>query len=246
MSINFSQMFFIKKLITSLILPPGILIVIFIIIFFLAQKKYFIRWFSISVAFFIYLLSIEPMSDLLLHQLEKEFSIPQKIEGEAIVILGGGTYISGALSEDTINRLLTGYALHKKTKLPIILSGGNIEGKLTDSKAMHNTLQEIGVEGKYLIEENKSRDTHENAFYTFEICKKRGFKKIILVTSGYHMKRAVKNFNKTGMEVLPYPADSKFSGTYNKYSFLPKLGTFNISIKVIREFIALLVLYFQS
>jgi len=234
-------MFFLKKFITSLILPPGILIVIFLLISMLEKKRKFIRFLALFSALFVYLISIEPVKDMLLFPLEKSYSVSEKLNADAIVILGGGVYSSGSFTEDTSNRLITGYMVYKKTKLPVIVSGGALEGKISDAGAMAEMLKELGVEHSKIIEENKSKDTSQNASYVAEICKEKSFKKVILVTSAYHMKRAVKIFKQRGLEVLPYPADFKRSNHYNVYSFLPKFSNFALSSKAIREYIALLV-----
>jgi len=235
-------MFFLKKLATSLILPPGFFIVIFLMIFILVKKYKLLRFISIFMAFFIYSISIEPVKDFLITPLEKPYSQPLELKGDVIVILGGGVYNSGSLKEDTVNRLLEGYMLYKKIKTPIILSGGNIEGKTGEANIMARILKELGVNEKFIIEENTSRDTSENAKYVAKICKKKDFRKIILVTSGYHMKRAVIFFKDKGFEVVPYPVDFKRDGNYTVYSFLPKFSSFVNSTKAIREYLALLIL----
>ncbi|ACI20824.1 YdcF family protein [Thermodesulfovibrio yellowstonii] len=234
-------MFFLKKVITSLILPPGILIIIFLLIALLEKRRNFIRYLAFFSALLVYLISIEPVKDLLLYPLEKSYSVSEKLDADAIVILGGGVYSWASFPEDSSNRLFTGYLVYRKTKLPIIVSGGAVEGKISDSAAMAAMLKEFGVEDSKIIEENKSRDTAQNALYVAKICKEKSFKKVILVTSAYHMKRAVKFFKQAGLEVLPYPADFKQSNHYNIYSFLPKFGNFALSSKAIREHIALIV-----
>lgn len=234
-------MFFLKKVITSLILPPGILIIIFLLIALLEKKRKFIRYLAFFSALLVYLNSIEPVKDLLLHPLEKSYNVSATLNADAIVILGGGVYSWASFSEDSSNRLFTGYMVYRKTKLPVIVSGGTIDGKISESRAMAAMLKEFGVENSKIIEENKSRDTAQNALYVAEICKEKSFKKVILVTSAYHMKRAVKRFRQTGLEVLPYPADFKQSNHYNIYSFLPKFSNFALSSKAIREYIALVV-----
>lgn len=239
-------MFFLKKFVTSLILPPGILIIIFLVVFFVEKKRKFIRFLALFSALFVYLISIEPVKDLLLYPLEKSYTAEEKLNADAIVILGGGVYSLGYLTEDTSNRLLTGYIVYKKTKLPVIVSGGASEGKVSDSRAMAEMLKELGVDPSKIIEDSKSRDTSQNAFHVAEICKQKGFKKIILITSAYHMKRAFIHFKKTGLEILSYPADFKRTDHYNIYSFLPKHSTFATSTKIIREYIALLVIILKQ
>ena len=243
-------MFFIKKLITSFILPPGILIIAFFLIAILERKKKFIFFLSIFFVIFIYLISIEPFKDLILSPLESYYRIPEKIDAEAIVVLGGGKYDNGFLKEDSMNRLLTAYFVHKKTNLLLILSGGAVEGKIPESKVMSDLLKKLGIEDNKIIEESLSRDTSENAFFVEKICRERKIKKVILVTSGYHMKRAVTIFKKTNLNVIPYPTDFKNDLNYNIYSFLPKFSTFAISIRALREHIAINILmvkdYLQS
>ncbi|WP_353684097.1 YdcF family protein [Thermodesulfovibrio sp. 3907-1M] len=235
-------MFFLKKFLTSMILPPGILILIFLFMAVLEKKKKFIRFLAILSALFVYLISIEPVKDLLLYPLEKNYTVTEKLNADAIVILGGGIYSLNSFTEDTSNRLLAGYRVYKKTRLPIIVSGSALEGKTPDSTAMAEMLKELGVESDKIIEESKSKDTAQNARYVSEICKEKNFKRVILITSAYHMERAVKLFKKTGLVILPYPADFKRSNHYNIYSFLPKFGNFSLSSKAIREYIALLVI----
>jgi uncharacterized SAM-binding protein YcdF (DUF218 family) len=232
-------MFFLKKLITSLILPPGLLIIIFLFMAF-CEKRKTLRFLGFISALFVYLISIEPFKDLLFYPLEKNYSIPKTLHGDAIVILGGGVYSLSSLTEDTSNRVLTGFLLYRKTKLPIIVSDGTFEGGTSDANAMAYVLKEMGVEPERIIEENKSKDTAQNAFYVSEICKTKGFKKLILVTSAYHLKRSEKLFKRMGLKVLPYPADFKRKNYYNIYSFLPKFSIFAASSKAIREYIALI------
>jgi len=235
-------MFFLKKLATSFILPPGFFIIIFLLIFILVKKNKLLRFISIVMAFFIYSISIEPIKDFLIIPLEKSYSQPSELKGDVIVILGGGIYNSGTLKEDSINRLIEGYVLYKRIKTPIILSGGNTEGKIAEVTIMAKILRELGVNEKVIIEESKSRDTSENAKNVAKICKEKDFRKIILVTSAYHMKRAVILFKNKGFDIVPYPVDLKRDGHYNLYSFLPKFSSFVNSTKAIREYIALLIL----
>ncbi|GAB6184444.1 YdcF family protein [Thermodesulfovibrio hydrogeniphilus] len=239
------MMFFLKKLLTSLILPPGLFILIFIFIAFVEKKRKSIRIIAIFSALFLYLISIEPAKDLIFYPLEKKYETPKTLEADAIVVLGGGVRNENSFSEDTANRTISAYFVHQKTKLPIIVSGGAGEGKIADALFMSDFLVKIGIERENLIVEKKSRDTSENAIYVSHKCKEKNFKKVILVTSAYHMQRAKKLFNKAGVEVLPYPTDFKIRGSYNIYDFLPKFSSFYLAVKGLREYLALLILSFN-
>jgi len=67
-------------------------------------------------------------------------------------------------------------------------------------------------------------------------------KKIILVTSAFHMKRAKKVFENEGISVQPYPVDFKsnksfFSSLLNPLKFMPSSYSLNKSSSAIREII---------
>ncbi|WP_459775074.1 YdcF family protein [Aquifex pyrophilus] len=183
---------------------------------------------------------MEPVKDALFYPLETAYKTPKSIEGDAIVVLGGGVYNSGRLKASSYKRLITGFLLHKKTGLPIILSGGASISTIPEAKIMKELLKSFGVEENKVIGELRSRDTGENARYVKEICKKLGCKKVILVTSAFHMIRSVKLFEKAGFEIVPYPTDFKYEGRYNVYSFFPKYSVFYDSAIAIREYIGLL------
>ncbi|WP_448583863.1 YdcF family protein [Thermocrinis sp.] len=233
-------MFFFKKLLSHLILPPGIFLVVLLIIAIVSKKSKLVRALSLSSALCIYALSIEPTKDLLYKPLESYYPTPLEPKGDAIVILGGGAYGTGILKEDSTKRLLTGFILHKQTGLPLILSGGASMSALPEAEIMKSMLANLGVDKNSLYVDVKSRDTGENAMEVKALCQRLKCKRIILVTSAYHMKRAVMSFERAGLEVVPYPTDFKRDLKYNLYSFLPKMSVFADSYKALREYLGLM------
>jgi uncharacterized SAM-binding protein YcdF (DUF218 family) len=231
-------MFFLKKLIAYFILPPGLLIIAFAVLGLLTKRK-LAKLIAFSFALFVYLLSIEPIKDVLYKPLEEAYTVPSKPEGDAIVILGGGAYNTGILKEDSTKRLLTGFVLHKQTNLPIILSGGASIGALPEAEVMKGLLLTLGVDKGKIYTEVNSKDTEENAQEVKKLCERLRCKRIVLVSSAYHMRRAVLSFQKAGVEVVPYPTDFKRDMRYNLYSLLPKMSVFADSYKALREYLGL-------
>jgi Uncharacterized conserved protein, COG1434 len=231
-------MFFLKKLIAYFILPPGLLVIAFAVLGILTKRK-LAKFIAFSFALFVYLLSIEPIKDVLYKPLEEAYPVPSKPEGDARVILGGGSYSTGILKEDSTKRLLMGFVLHKQTNLPIILSGGASIGALPEAEVMKGLLLTLGVDKGKIYTDVNSKDTEENAQEVKKLCERLGCKKIILVTSAYHMRRAVLSFQRAGFEVVPYPTDFKRDMRYNLYSLLPKMGVFADSYKALREYLGL-------
>ena len=184
-------MFFIKKLIESILFPPGIIIFAFLIITLLSftiltRKKtkpsvssehagrmfLLIPLISLIFAICIYLLSMQPVSNILLIPLETSYPVPSsKIikKPSAIVVLSSGAYNRHTLGGDTFNRLFEGFKLYKEYRVPIIVSGGRAVSTFSLAKIMKNVLVFIGVDKHYVITEDKSDDTHQNAMYVLKI-----------------------------------------------------------------------------
>lgn len=153
------------------------------------------------------------VSKVVLRPLEQAYSVPEKVEGDVIVLLCGGAgdvpidiSAAAALYPATMQRTYAVARLQKKVKLPVIVSGGAPYSDTPESVAAARYLAELGVPKDKIITEEASRDTLENASYTLKICREKGYKRIILVTSSYHMPRSVYLFKKAGFEsVLAYP-----------------------------------------
>ena len=232
-------MFLIKKLVSYFLLPPGIYIIAFLLIGFLSRKRRLVKFISYGSALTLYLISVEPFKDILFYPLERGFKEPKEIKGDVIVVLGGGVYNSGVLKGRSLKRLIAGYRIHMITGNPIILSGGKGIGMVPEADVMKKILLDLGVDEDYVFVDSKSRDTWENAIYVKRICERIGCSKVILVTSAFHMRRALWTFRKAGVDAVPYPTDFRFEGRYNLYSIFPKYSVFFDSATAIREYLGL-------
>ena len=109
------------------------------------------------------------------------------------------------------------------------LSMGIPREDLFTTNPVYNTLQEAEAIKKLLFKENKSIQ-----------------KKIILVTSAFHMQRAKKIFERKGIKVLPYPVDFKSNGDLitslkNPLKWLPSAHSLNLNSNGIREIIGRII-----
>ena len=59
---------------------------------------------------------------------------------------------------------------------------------------MHEHLELMGVNPRAMMMERESRNTHDNAVYSSVVLQGKGVRRILLVTSAYHMRRAVPLF----------------------------------------------------
>lgn len=210
-------MFEFKKILTTFLLPPGLFISLLIIsvVWFLFKKNYKGAFVNFIVASLMWFFSIAPVSNFLIRGLESDFNVPENPAGDIIILLGGGVYDNvpdisgvGAPSEEMVARTITAVRLQKKLNVPIIISGGNVfKGRKAEAPIVKRFLVDLGIPESKLIIEDKSRDTIENAKYSKKIFEKLKYKKPILVTSAFHMKRSIMSFKKAGIEVVPFPAN---------------------------------------
>lgn len=245
-------MFALKKILTAFLLPPGIFVVILLFsgLWFLFKKNWKAGVINCLLCISIWTFSISPAADAMLRGLESGFKIPEAPNGDVIILLGGGVYDNapdmtgiGATSEEMSARLVTAVRLQKRLNIPIIISGGKVyKHKDSEAPIVKRLLIDLGVPEKKVIIEDKSRDTIENAKYTKEICKKYGFKKPILVTSAYHIRRSVMSFEKVDMDVIPFPANFKTwkNKKYDWVDYLPQADEIENSYRALHEYIGLL------
>jgi len=208
-------MFILKKLIAPFVLPPGIFVVLLGLAgsWALRRKNRPAACISFVCAVFIWTFSISPTSDLLMGGLEKGLVIPSDIQADVILMLGGSIYekspdISGqgAPGPDTLMRLVTAARLHRRLGIPIVVSGGKVfSDSVPIAPIAKRFLVDLGIPADTVILEERSRDTYENALYCKSICEQHGFKKPLMVTSSYHIKRALLCFNKVALAVTPFP-----------------------------------------
>lgn len=244
---------YIIKFIYGFILPPGLFVTLLIILSVWMHKRHRTLSFLIGgFTFFLYLSFIPLTGVLLIHPLENSYQPPAHVRGDVIVMLGGGATLGtpdmngeGQLSGDAANRLITTFRLYRKTGLPVITSGGKVyPDSGVEALIAKRELIALGMPADKVIVEDKSITTRQNALYTKKLLERHHYSRPILVTSAFHMPRAVRNFSKTGIKVQPYPTDYLASKKVALYpgQFVPSDGS--VAFTAIKEYIGLLTVLF--
>jgi len=139
-------------------------------------------------------------------------ALPAHIDG--IVVLGG----------DASNTLLQARPLspggapmrqvaaadlaRRYPQMRIVYSGGSgnpLDPTTTDAAGARILLPALGLDPARVEFEEQSRNTFENARNSFELAKPKPDETWLLVTSAFHMPRALGCFRKAGWNVIPYP-----------------------------------------
>jgi uncharacterized SAM-binding protein YcdF (DUF218 family) len=208
--------YYFKRVVEALVFPPGLFALAA-----LAMSVLMFKWkhkgsgvLSLLLGIAIWALSMPLTSDALFGRLEAGLHIPKAPKGDVIVMLGGGAEAMaqdmtgpGVPDPEDMTRIVTTARLQRALGLPVIVSGGGSRGGgLPEADIAARILRDLDVPPEKIMTENRSRDTGDNARLTREICLENGFKKLIIVTSAVHMKRAAMIFKKAGLDAIQYPA----------------------------------------
>ena len=168
---------------------------------------------------------------LLLH-LEEPWTKVKLIElpqCDAVVVLGGGAEpsrydVDGVRMTKTGDRILTGMELMRWGLAPAMVVGGG-SARVDDVEKIESDLIRTRI-GDWkpplswaIVSLGAAADTHDEAQRLEPLAKDRGWKKILLVTSASHMRRAVSVYRAAGFDVVPAPCNFIVAGNASPPSF---------------------------
>lgn len=177
------------------------------------------RWLLSLVAVVGLVLAVLPAGEWLYGALEDRFpaleELPPRIDG---VIIAGGV-VDPVLTEargqiaigGAVERLFAMAALAKRyPQAKLLFTGGSgslLHQEMKEAHAVVPLLDQLGIDRDRVIFEDQSRNTGENAEFSRRIARPKPGEIWLLVTSAFHMPRAVGSFRKAGWDVVPYPVD---------------------------------------
>lgn len=233
----------------SWILPPGIFILLMLglcVKLLKFSKKFSAAVFVVTLVF--YLLCTSFVAEKFMGWLEELHQPPAQVEtsgADVIVLLGGGAISQvpdvdgvGALCASPANRLLTAVRLQKMLNVPILISGGQVYSDSgAEAEISARVLKSLGVPEDKILTETKSVNTTQNARYCATILREKNFAKPLLVTSAFHMNRAMLNFNLCRYKPIAYPTDFTVSHkpTFHYTKLRPQAEALLLNVTVMQE-----------
>jgi len=164
-----------------------------------------------------------------------------------VVILGGGHGESAALSRvnqlspAALGRLAEGIRIFRQLSpdASFVVSGHAGEGNTTHAKVLADAAISLGVPSSRITRFDTPRDTHDEALAIRALA---GDSPVALVTSAWHLPRAMSLCKGANLRVVPCPADFmlKPGADTGAELLLFDLGSLERSTKAIREYLGLL------
>ena len=242
-------MYYLNKTVGFVISPIGIAILGGLVALLCARLKrqHIAKWLGWLTIAWLYLWMTPIMTWVVGVRLEREFLVDGRVpmvetfpEADAIVLLGGSMGIETNISSyaemwSGADRVWQVARLYKAGKAPIVIATGN--GAIDTTLPL---LKDFGLPGG-IVSFHDARNTEEEA----KLVERMGYKKILLVTSAWHMKRARLMFEKyaPSVEVVCAPADFENSivaaRPFSFSDFLPDPGVFMGNSVALHEWVGI-------
>lgn len=200
------------------------------------------------------LLGFQAIPDALLRPLENRYPIPAAgaiNRHVGIIVLGGATnhpdsFVAHGqvpLGEAAERMTVPVGLLQQHPKMELVFSGG--EGRLvttgvTESELARVFYKELGVNVAQVKLEDGSRNTRENAQQVAKLLGDRCKSPWLLVTSAWHMRRSMAEFDAVGCNVTAYPVDFRTGESTSLYEYSLALSLLRWQV-ALHEWLGLLV-----
>jgi uncharacterized SAM-binding protein YcdF (DUF218 family) len=235
-----------KGVLETLVLPPtGFVVLIVAGLLLRGQWRRFGRrltWASL-IALILFGMPVVSYSMLLALETGLPLQPPADHPPQAIVVLGAEVIRAhqekmgvrpGLL---TLDRLRTAAAIHRRTGLPILVTGGTTQPDTPPvGRVMEESLKDDFQTPPTWVED-KSADTWQNARFSADILRAQGITSIYLVTHSWHMRRALVAFRGTGLTVTAAPTsfDDPLGPDFD--DFLPRASGWQTGYFAIHEWV---------
>lgn len=247
--------FYISKVLGFFVLPSNALLSFALIGLALTATRFRragLRLLAVSLIM-LAIFGLSPLANVLIIQLEERF--PRwdltKPAPDGIIVLGGaiGPEISAARGEPALNEAAERMTVmaeiaRRYPATPIVFSGGTgliLRQGRSEAEFAATLLETFGIARSRVQLEDKSRTTAENAQLTAALVKPNSSQRWLLVTSAYHMPRAVGVFRGAGFVIDAYPTDFRTRGSDDVTTpFISLASGLQRTDTVIREWFGLL------
>jgi uncharacterized SAM-binding protein YcdF (DUF218 family) len=170
--------------------------------------------FVLLVAFAVF-----PLGVWMTRALENRFPRPDPMPAhvDGIIVLGGGISVDRSVDHGVVelnqagDRLTTFVILARQyPDAKLVFTGGNADPfvkKVSEAALAGTFFKKMGLEASRIVYESQSRNTHENALYSYRLVHPRAGERWLMVTTAADVPRAVGCFESLRWAVIPVPVD---------------------------------------
>jgi uncharacterized SAM-binding protein YcdF (DUF218 family) len=240
------MMFFLKKIVLSLLLPPLGLIISASAGLILARYRARAGKLLTGISLFgLLVLSMPWVAGALIQSLQKfpPIADEQLSKCQAIVVLGGGIYRDApefggdTIGSVSLERLRYALYLSNRSGLPVLATGGAPGGGMAEAVAMRNSaVTDFGRQVQWL--EVDSLDTSSSARLSAQLLKNNNIHRVALVSHAWHLPRAVANFETFELTVIPAPMGFSITAA-NLAAFIPSANALSVSSRALHEWLGI-------
>jgi uncharacterized SAM-binding protein YcdF (DUF218 family) len=210
-------------------------------------------WLVVTCVVLIAVAGFSPLGHILMLPLEQRFPPWDAKWGapDGIVVLGGAispelSLARGdiALNEAAERITATAELARRYPDARIIFSGGNssLFNAPFEAPVAVKQFEALGVAHERITAEEQSRNTIENAVFSKLLADPKPDDRWLLVTSAFHMPRAVAAFRAAGFAVEPYPVDWRMRGPVDLAApFMSLTAGLTMTDTAVHEWVGLLV-----
>lgn len=245
------MLFVTGKVVQSLIAPLHVVIVLLVVAYLLRRRRSKASAGLLIVGIVLLWVASSPItSHYLIAGLERQYPIRTSEElpsAKTIVLLGGTVYPVEAPrtepEELSGSRVLMAARLFHAGKAERILCTGGVpydspSGPRNEAMDMKDVLIDMGVPETAIELEQESRNTNENAIYSARLLREEKIDSILLVTSAFHMPRAMALFEREGLKVTAAPSDVRAAGSpWKLRNLLPSAEALKLTTWSVNEYV---------
>ena len=151
-------------------------------------------------------------------QIERQAKVDEARPADVIVALGAAEY-NGRPSPVLRARLKHALELYRQGYAPLIMTTGGAGGdpRYTEGIVGRDYLVQQGVPSERIVVEEQSESTVQSLFAASEIMRRMGLKSAILVSDGYHIFRAKRILQRSGMTVYGSPRRAESDSPWREH-----------------------------
>jgi uncharacterized SAM-binding protein YcdF (DUF218 family) len=187
---------------------------------------------------------------------DQRSSMRPDVTYDAVVLLGGVVDVHAEQPEgrrsynDNVERLLATFDVLRTGKARMaIISGGDPDQTRDEAKeatTQADQLVDWGIERERIVVEPTAQNTWQNAVKVKAIADAKGWKDLLVVTSAFHMSRALGCFRAAGMAVDSLVVDRRANSPLRESSRLPRTAALEVSTRALREHVGRLIYRMQG